>query len=106
MRVIFGAALSFIAGSACASGRAPPVNFDMGCTLAGQVMMYNGTGLVCAAPQRPVATVATLPTCNAATQGSMYFVTDALAPVSLAALAPGGGVKVGTMCNGTIYIVQ
>jgi hypothetical protein len=72
----------------------------------GYIVQHDGTSLGCAAPSRPVATVNTLPTCNSAAQGVMYFVTDALAPVALAAIASGGAVKVGVLCNGTSWIVQ
>ena len=105
-RIILAAAVSAIAVAAYAAGPSPPVNVDMGCTLVGQVVAYNGTSLVCAAPQRPAATVATLPTCNAGTKGAMYLVTDALAPVALAVPAGGGAVPVGVTCNGTGYIIQ
>lgn len=55
---------------------------------------------------RPTATVATLPTCNTAARGTMFVVTDALTPVSLAAVTGGGAVVMGVMCNGTSYLVQ
>lgn len=91
---------------AWAAGTLPAVNSDMGCSLAGQAVVYNGSALVCAAPQRPTATVATLPTCNSAARGTMYIVTDALAPVALAAVAAGGVVVIGATCNGAAWIVQ
>lgn len=73
---------------------------------SGFVVTHDGTSLGCSAPSRPIATVSTLPTCNSASQSMMYFVTDALTPVALAAIASGGAVKVGVICNGTLWIVQ
>lgn len=55
--------------------------------------------------QTPVTTVSALPTCNAGLRGRVYLVTDALAPVTLAALSGGGAVVVKTYCNGTSWIV-
>lgn len=100
--------LSFLAlsSSALAAGPAPAVNSDMSCTLTGQVVMYNGSALVCSAPTRPTKTVSTLPTCNSGAAGAMYIVTDALTPVGLAAPTGGGAVVVGVTCNGSAYIVQ
>lgn len=73
---------------------------------SGYIVAHDGTSLGCAPPSRPVATVGTLPTCNSAAQGVMYFVTDALAPVALATVATGGVVKIGVMCNSVNWIVQ
>jgi hypothetical protein len=56
--------------------------------------------------KRPISTVAGLPACNGGVQGQMYMVTDALAPVALAAVASGGAVIIGVTCNGTSWIVQ
>ena len=92
--------------SAFAASLMPAVNQEMSCTTTGQVLVYNGSGFVCQAPSRPVTTVSGLPTCNSGSQGVMYFVTDALAPVALATLAGGGAVKIGVTCNGTNWIVQ
>lgn len=55
---------------------------------------------------RPTATVATLPTCNAAARGTMFVVTDALTPVSLATATGGGAVVMGVLCSGTTWIIQ
>lgn len=57
-------------------------------------------------PSAPVSTVANLPACNAATQGALYLVTDALLPAALANVAGGGAVKVLVVCNGANYIVS
>jgi hypothetical protein len=92
--------------AAFAAGLSPGVNVDMGCTSTGQGLTYNGSSIVCQAPQRPVTTVGSLPTCNSGTQGQMMFVTDALAPVALSAVAGSGAVKIGVTCNGTSWIVQ
>lgn len=54
----------------------------------------------------PMVTVSGLPTCNAAAQGLVYGVTDALTPVALAAITGGGAVVVKVFCNGTGWIVQ
>jgi hypothetical protein len=94
------------AGVALAGGAVPSVNSDMGCTATGQGLVYNGASIICQAAQRPSVTVSGLPTCNAAAQGLMYMVTDALAPVALAAVASGGAVKIGVTCNGASWIVQ
>lgn len=56
-------------------------------------------------PRAPSTTVAGLPTCNAAAQGTFYLVTDALTPVALAAPTGGGAVVVPTVCNGTAWII-
>ena len=53
----------------------------------------------------PVTTVASLPAASAALRGVRYLVTDALVPVALAAVAGGGAVVVGVMCNGSAWIV-
>ena len=53
-----------------------------------------------------LSTVAGVPTCNAAAEGLMRGVTDALAPVSLALVAGGGTVHVKVYCNGSQWIVQ
>jgi len=98
--------LTLLSPRAFAASPIPAVNTDMGCTAAGQGVSYNGTSLVCQAPQRSTLTVGTLPTCNTAAKGAMYFVTDALTPVALAAPTGGGAVQVGVTCNGTAYIVQ
>lgn len=91
---------------ALASGTAPAVNTDMGCSVAGQSFSYNGSVMACAAPQRPTTVVGSLPTCNSGTKGAMYFVTDTLLPAALAIVAAGGAVQVGVTCNGTNWIVQ
>lgn len=49
-------------------------------------------------------TVANLPTCNAAAEGSHYGVTDALAPTFLATLTGGGAVHATAYCNGTNWV--
>lgn len=54
----------------------------------------------------PMVTVAGLPTCNAASQGLIYGVTDALTPVALSAPTGGGAVVVQVFCNGTAWIVS
>ena len=93
-----------------AAGPVPAVNTDMGCTASGQALQYNGSALVCAAPTRPLATIAAggsqLPACNSGTKGAMYVVTDALTPVAIATVVGGGGVSIGVTCNGTNWIVQ
>jgi len=61
-----------------------------------------GTG---SGPQPQKATVAGLPPCNAATEGLIFGVTDALVPAALAAVASGGAVHVAVYCNGTTWIV-
>lgn len=53
----------------------------------------------------PVTTIGALPTCNAASEGSIYGVTDALTPVALATVVAGGAVHIGVYCNGTAWIV-
>lgn len=53
----------------------------------------------------PTSTVAGLPTCNAAAEGSVYGVTDALAPAVLIAVAGSGAVHTLVYCNGTSWIV-
>jgi hypothetical protein len=103
LAALIGLALCTLAHAA---GNVPAVNTDMGCTASGQAIQYTGSALGCAAPTRPTVTVSGLPTCNTGAQGQMYFVTDALAPVALAAIASGGSVKVGVTCNGTSWIVQ
>lgn len=95
-----------LVGSVDAAGNMPAVNQDMNCTTAGQVIAYNGSVIVCQAPTRPTATISNLPACGAGTQGAMYFVTDALLPVALAAVGAGGAVKIGVTCNGTTWVVQ
>lgn len=49
--------------------------------------------------------VGSLPTCNSASLGTSYIVTDALLPVSLAIVGAGGAVVVRIFCNGTAWIV-
>lgn len=50
------------------------------------------------------STVASLPTCNAAREGAIYGVTDALAPAFLATIVGGGTVHTAVYCNGTNWI--
>jgi hypothetical protein len=99
-----------LASQAKAAGLVPSVNSDMGCTVAGQAVQYNGSTLVCAAPTRPLATVGAggsqLPTCNSGTKGQMYMVTDALTPVAIATVVGGGAVSIGVTCNGTNWVVE
>ena len=98
--------LLILAAPAFAAGLSPGVNVDMGCTSTGQSLTYNGSAIACQAPQRPTTTVGSLPTCNSTSQGQMMFVTDALAPVALSAVAGSGAVKIGVTCNGASWIVQ
>lgn len=49
--------------------------------------------------------VASLPTCNAGTQGTIRHVTNALLPVALTTVAGGGAVRVIVFCNGSNWIV-
>lgn len=49
-------------------------------------------------------TVATLPAASMALKGARSFVTDALAPVFLGALAGGGAVVCPAFCNGTAWV--
>lgn len=89
-----------------ASGLAPAVNSDLGCTASGQTVQYNGTVMSCGAIMRVVTTVGVLPVCTTSLRGTMYMVTDALAPVAMATVAAGGAIVTGVMCNGTNWIVQ
>ncbi len=57
-------------------------------------------------PQLTRFSVATLPSCVAATEGQMAGVTDALVPVALATVAGAGAVHVSVYCNGTAWTVQ
>jgi len=104
MKTIF--AWLLICECAVAAGLSPGSNVDMGCTASGQALVYNGSAIVCQAPQRPVTTVGALGSCSSSNQGAMMFVTDALAPVALSAVAAGGAVRIGVTCNGTSWIVQ
>jgi len=106
MRYILIFFLVLVYGPATAASLMPAVNQEMGCTTTGQVLAFNGSTIVCQAPSRPVTTVSGLPTCNSGTQGVIYFVTDALAPVALATVSGSGAVKIGVTCNGTNWIVQ
>jgi hypothetical protein len=47
------------------------------------------------------STVAGLPTCDAGTEGTVAYVTDATAPTYNATLTGGGAVKIFAMCNGS-----
>lgn len=89
-----------------AAGTVPAVNTDMGCTVAGQSLQYSGSTLVCGAPQSPVTTVSSLPSCTSGLRGASYFVTDSLGPVALATVVGGGAVGLLVVCNGTSWIVQ
>jgi hypothetical protein len=89
-----------------AAGLSPAANTDMGCSTSGQGLVYDGSNITCQGPQRPSSTIGSLPTCNGASQGLMYFATDALTPVALATVVAGGAVKIGVTCNGTSWIVQ
>lgn len=80
-----------------------PTGFD---PTDGTSIKITGGKIVMGVPTRPVVTVSGLPACGAGTQGAMYLVTDALAPVALAIVGAGGAVKVGVICNGTNWIVQ
>lgn len=89
-------------------------NISGGTLGVGRMPAYSGdcsssagaTSLTCNTPKRATTTVASLPTCNAGAQGTMYIVTNALVPVALATVAAGGAVVVGVTCNGSNWIVQ
>lgn len=49
-------------------------------------------------------TVATLPTCNSGTEGSLAYVTDATAATYNATLTGGGSIKIKAFCNGTNWV--
>jgi hypothetical protein len=106
MRYILLCVFIFFGAMAKGASLMPAVNQEMSCTTTGQVLAFNGSAIVCQAPSRPVTTVSGLPTCNSGSQGTIYFVTDALAPVALATVAGSGAVKIGVTCNGTNWIVQ
>lgn len=50
-------------------------------------------------------TAASLPTCNAASTGVVYQVTDSLLPALGIVVAGGGAVSVLVRCNGTSWLV-
>lgn len=91
--------------TAFAGGNVPAVNLDMGCTITGQILGYDGTNIVCWAPHTPITTVSALPTCNTATKGTEYIVTDALLPNFLVAVAGSDAVVTKVGCDGTNWIV-
>lgn len=103
--IIFGIGMCLFVARGHSAGLVPAVNQDMGCTTAGQMLLYNGSSIVCAPPQLPVTTVSSLPTCNSAAKGVQYFVTDALTPVALANVTGGGAVQINVVCNGTAWVV-
>lgn len=51
----------------------------------------------------PISTVATLPTCSAATKGRMQAVSDATSPTYNGTLTGSGAVVVPVFCNGTAW---
>lgn len=51
-------------------------------------------------------TVSTLPSCNAASEDAVAFVSDATAPSYLGALTGGAGVHVRVRCNGTAWLSE
>lgn len=53
----------------------------------------------------PIVTIANLPTCNAGSNGLIYQVTNALAPIVAALPIAGGLVTTLVHCNGTIFVV-
>jgi hypothetical protein len=53
----------------------------------------------------PSSTVSGLPTCNAASNGQIITVTNALTPALAVAVVGGGAVSVLVHCNGTSWIV-
>lgn len=55
---------------------------------------------------KTIFTVATLPTCDAAAEGTRASINDALGPVALSTVVGGGAVHLGVYCNGTNWIVQ
>lgn len=93
-------------GRARGAGIAPYVGRDMNCTVAGQSLQYDGTSIVCSPPTLPSSTVASLPTCNSASKGVQYLVTDALLPAALANVAGSGAVVIAVTCTGTNWIVS
>ena len=54
--------------------------------------------------QTSVRTIASLPACNAGTEGMRAAISDALSPSPNATLAGGGTVHTGAYCNGTVWI--
>lgn len=52
---------------------------------------------------KTTSTVAALPTCNAAAEGTWSIVTDATTPTYNGALTGGGAVRVPVYCNGTAW---
>lgn len=89
-----------------------PVKADTSCSPNGVSLISNNGASACgvAPSQRPLATIAAggsqLPSCASGIKGVMYFVSDALLPVSLAIVAGGGAIAIGVTCNGTNWIVQ
>jgi hypothetical protein len=53
----------------------------------------------------PSVTIASLPTCNAASAGNVYLVTNALTPVIGSSVVAGGAISVLVRCNGTNWLV-
>lgn len=74
-------------------------------TSNGGVMNITTTNSETVGVKKPAATVATLPTCNATTNGAEYLVSDATAPTWNATLSGGGSVTVGARCiSGTGWV--
>jgi hypothetical protein len=72
-----------------------------------------GQGMICSTLftfkgglELPVSTIATLPACNAASQGQVRVVTDATTPAYNGALTGGGAVIVLALCNGTAWLAH
>ncbi len=56
-------------------------------------------------PKAPSTLTANLPTCNTATTGWVYAVTDALLPSIGGVVVGGGAITVLVRCNGTSWLV-
>jgi hypothetical protein len=91
-----------------------------GCNVNNSAMLYGnsgnqstrtwslnaGNGVFQQYPQGTPATVATLPTCNAAARGSYSFVTDGNAPTYLSTITGGGAVVTPVFCSGTAWVAH
>ena len=101
--VVSGA--NYVDVSNAVAGSGPVIKALGGDTNIDLVLTPKGTGNVRAtAPVKlQVYTVATLPTCNAASAYSMAAVSDATAPTYNAALTGGGAISIPVFCDGSAW---
>jgi hypothetical protein len=92
-----------IAGTDTGISRLAAASLAVGNGTAGD---FTGKVTLTTVQTKTIFTVATLPTCNGAAEGTHASVSDANTPIALANVAGSGAVHISVYCNGSNWIVQ